>query len=471
MKQAKILLLDLPPISRQTFHHVLTANCQVEDYSLPSSPSLHHDEFDLDKEKLAEAVARLKPDLIFWSLRTDSLAQFESLHAVLKYASNDAPLIAVIEETIEPRQVFEILKCGFADYLTTPLNPVNILPRAWRLLKASRSEDLIAQSLKEKMGLNQLVGRSPTFLAAVEKIPLIAKCDVSVIISGETGTGKELYARAIHYLGPRAAKPFIPVNCGAIPTELVENELFGHERGAFTGANASQHGLLREAEGGTLFLDEVDCLPPMAQIKFLRFLQEKEYRPLGCAQTRKADVRVLAATNVDLLDAIREGRMRKDLYYRLNVICLTLPPLRERQEDIAPLACHFLDKYATEFDKPMSGFAPEAMQSLLGYDWPGNVRELEHVVERAVVLAGQGTINSTEIDIQGSREVGQEETFQNAKSKFVEQFEKNYIQRLLLAHSGNITHAAHAARKNRRAFWQLIHKHNIDAKSFKTPAL
>ena len=288
-----------------------------------------------------------------------------------------------------------------------------------------------------------------------------------MLISGETGTGKEMCARAIHYLSPRANKPFVPFNCGAIPTDLMENELFGHVQGAFTGASTPQPGLIREADAGTLFLDDVDCLPPLSQVKLLRFLQEKEYRQLGSAKMCQADVRVIAATNTDLEAAVEKGRLRHDLYYRLNVIPITLPALRDRREDIPLIARHFLNKYATEFDKQLTGFASEALQTLMLYDWPGNVRELEHVVERAVLFCEHTVIRENDICLPDKKSTTCKMSFKEAKANVVKEFEKSYIERLLLSYQGNITKAAQAAQKNRRAFWQLIRKHQIDVQTFK----
>jgi two-component system, NtrC family, response regulator GlrR len=346
-------------------------------------------------------------------------------------------------------------------------NPLRVL----RLQRQVPESERVTQALNERLGLRQLIGESPTFLAEIRKIPTVARCDVSVLILGETGTGKEVCARAIHYLSPRAHAPFVPVNCGAIPTELVENELFGHERGAFTDASTSQCGLIHEAEGGTLFLDEVDSLPALAQVKLLRFLQEKEYRRLGSTKTYRADVRIIAATNSDLEEAIRTGKLRRDLYYRLNVLLLTLPPLRERREDIPLLARHFLARYAAEFKKQVIDFSADVMPALMFYHWPGNVRELEHIVERAIALSEQAVISSTDIALPHVGTPAPQDSLQEAKAKVVAQFEKTYIKDLLLAHQGNITHAARAARKNRRAFWQLMHKYGIDPSSLKSRAL
>ena len=346
-------------------------------------------------------------------------------------------------------------------------NPLRVL----RLRQHPAEEDALPQPSEEKSGLPQLLGESPAFLAEIRKIPLLAQCDVNVLISGETGTGKELCARAIHYLSPRAGRPFIAVNCGAIPVELVENELFGHERGAFTDASTAQGGLIHEAEGGTLFLDEIACLPLLAQVKLLRFLQDKEYRRLGSTKTQQGDVRVVAAMNIDLEEAVREGKLRQDLYYRLNIIPLVLPPLRERREDIPLLARYFLAKYAARLNKDVTDCSPDVMQLLVLYEWPGNVRELEHTIERAVVLSEQAVIHKADIILPRVAAAAHQDSFQEAKAKVIARFERTYIQGLLLAHQGNITKAARAAQKNRRAFWQLMRKHLIDAHSFKSSDL
>jgi transcriptional regulator with PAS, ATPase and Fis domain len=325
------------------------------------------------------------------------------------------------------------------------------------------------ENLRAKLGLRQLIGESPAFLAAKVKITLIAPYNVNVLILGETGTGKELFARAVHYLSPRVRQPFVPVNCGAIPLDLVENELFGHDRGAFTGALTTVHGLIYEASGGTIFLDEIDCLPSQAQVKLLRFLQEKEYRPLGSAKTCHADVRVVAAANTDVAEAVKDGKFRQDLYHRLNIIPLVLPRLSDRREDIPLLARHFLAKYAEEFQKPVTDFSPEALQRLLLYTWPGNVRELEHVVERAVVLSQHTVIEAADLLLKPVKPTVSRLSFRQAKAAAVTQFEQMYIRELLAVYHGNITKAAQAAEKNRRAFWHLIRKHRISPTIFKTP--
>jgi DNA-binding NtrC family response regulator len=247
----------------------------------------------------------------------------------------------------------------------------------------------------------------------------------------------------------------------------LENELFGHAQGAFTGAVTPQPGLIREADTGSLFLDDVDCLPLLSQVKLLRFLQEKEYRQLGSAKVHQADVRVIAATNADLETAVENGRLRQDLFYRLNVVPISLPALRDRREDIPLIARHFLNKYAIEFDKQLSGFTSEALQLLMLYDWPGNVRELEHVVERAVLFSKHKAIRENDICLLDKKSTSCKMSFKEAKAEVICRFEKDYINKLLHTHQGNITRAAQSAQKDRRAFWELIRKHKIDVQTFK----
>jgi DNA-binding NtrC family response regulator len=315
---------------------------------------------------------------------------------------------------------------------------------------------------KEELGLKQFVGESPALMEQVHKIPQIARCDACVLITGETGTGKEVCARAIHYLSSRANLPFVPINCGAIPIDLLENELFGHEAGAFTSANTPRAGVIYEADGGTLFLDEIDSLPLSAQVKLLRFLQDKEYRPLGSRKPAKADVRIIAASNARMDELLAAGKLRQDLYYRLNVLPLNLPPLRQRKEDIPLLARHFVAKHVAETGGKSREIAPAALRKLWLYDWPGNVRELENIIERAVVLSTTDVIHTGEIDLSTSTEPdSKSESFNQLKSRVIADFERSYLRTLLEQHRGNIGQAARAAQKNRRVFFQLMRKHQI----------
>jgi two-component system, NtrC family, response regulator GlrR len=421
-------------------------------------------EIESSQSQVALIISSFSPALLFINLSRDALKHPQVLIQSLK--SFFIPIVVIVEAA-EPQELFELLNHGVFDFFTSPLKALDILPRVWRMLRHTSSEQLWMRRIKEKLGLERIIGDSSSFLGALNVVPMVAECDASVLISGETGTGKELVARAIHYLSSRADHSFIPVNCGAIPHDLVENELFGHERGAYTGASNSRTGLIREADGGTLFLDEIDSLPWLAQVKFLRFLQEKEYRPLGTTKLCRADVRIIAASNINCEEAVRKGNLRQDLYYRLNVIPIALPALRDRQEDIPLLAHHFLVKHAARFRKHVLGFSQQAMQMFLLYEWPGNVRELEHVVERAIVLSEGHIIGHNQILLPIAEKSANQASFQELKSSVVSQFERAYIKSLLLVNGGNINKAAQAAQKNRRAFWQLMRKHNIQAREFR----
>lgn len=326
-----------------------------------------------------------------------------------------------------------------------------------------------------------LIGRSKKFLDVVRKIPRLAGCHATVLVSGETGTGKDLYARAIHYQSPRKSRPFVPVNCAALPDHLVESELFGHIRGAFTDAACDRKGLLEEAEGGTLFLDEVNSLSLSAQGKLLRFLQDREYRPLGSNKHRVGDVRIIAATNRDLRSLVQELRFREDLYHRLNILSVYLPPLRERSDDILFLAHHFLTTIGDEHGRPELGLSATARQKLLAYDWPGNVRELQSVIQRSVIWSASVQLESEDIDLpQGDqtlssdqpatgRAIGASEDglrFGVAKLKAMQEFERGYLLNLLAQYAGNLTQAAKAAGTGRRSLQRLLQRHQLDRRAF-----
>jgi two-component system, NtrC family, response regulator GlrR len=411
-------------------------------------------------------VSLPEPDIICVVLGRFPVDRITRWFSRLRERFSPKPFLFLVDRA-GPGEVLRLLDLGATDFMVPPLQRNDVLPRIWRLLKYSNGPSRLVRTLKEEVGLQQLVGESPSFMEEVRKIPLVAKCDAGILICGETGTGKELFARAIHYLSPRADKPFIPVNCGAIPIDLAEAELFGHERGAFTGAVASRPGLVQEADGGTMFLDEVDSLPLGVQVKLLRFLQEKEYRSVGSGKLRRADVRIIASSNGDLETAVNEGGVRQDLYYRLNIVSFRLPPLRERPEDVPLLARYFLAKYRDEFDKRITDFSADALRILVQYSWPGNVRELENVVERAVLFSDEALVRGSDLILPHSSRREGEESFQEAKARLVSQFEQSYINSLLLAYSGNISQAARAAKKNRRAFWELVRKYDIDVARFR----
>jgi two-component system, NtrC family, response regulator GlrR len=322
--------------------------------------------------------------------------------------------------------------------------------------------------------LTKLVGRAPAMLRMIDELPAVAASEAPVLVVGETGTGKELVARAIHYLSPRASSPFVAVNCGALPEALVEDELFGHERGAFTGAEKSRVGLIQESDDGTLFLDEVGTLSPKAQVDLLRVLQDKRYRLVGSSIERQANVRVVAATNAPLEQLIRSGGFRTDLYYRLSVFLINLPPLRSRKEDIPALAAHFLKKHAVG-SKAHVGLSAGAIAALMAWDWPGNVRELENAIIRGVHLSRGDCIEERELRLISSTptcspvepNIADKLSFRAMKQATIEMFERNYLSVLMSEHHGNISQAARASGKERRDLGKLLKKYQLDPKAFR----
>lgn len=421
------------------------------------------------EEQSSSVLARFIPDVIL--LRVSAEPSAQKLIESCKEKWNRASIIALFcPGWSQPIEDFPMLLDEVDDFLSCPFQETELLLRIKRLLQ-SKSVPAVASTvreMKQRFHLASLVGESPCFLRVTEKIPLLARSDTTVLILGETGSGKEIIARAIHYQGPRQGKPFIPVNCGALPDHLFENELFGHVKGAFTDASSAERGLIGEAEGGTIFLDEVDTLSPSAQVKLLRFLQNGEYRPVGSSRSLIADVRVISATNGDLMQRVKAKLFRDDLYYRLNSLLLFIPPLRERMEDVVHLTTYFLSRYTREHGEKTREISQAAMQKLMAYSWPGNVRELESVIGRALVLNASETLQVADIDLPSSyaEELPQTRSLREAKSNAIQIFERAYLANLLAAHRGNITRAANAAGKERRAFQRLLRKYNLDRQAF-----
>jgi two-component system response regulator GlrR len=292
---------------------------------------------------------------------------------------------------------------------------------------------------------------------------LVAESDVSVFIHGESGTGKELLARAIHRASARSQRPFLAINCSAIPETLLESELFGHSKGSFTGATSSHKGLFQAADSGTLFLDEVGDMPVSLQAKLLRVLQERQVRPVGSTETLAVDVRIISATHRNLEEAMAQGRFREDLYYRMNVVSLNLPPLRDRREDIPLLARSFLAQVAARTGKDLKSFSPEAMELMVTASWPGNVRQLFNLVEQAVVLATTEVIPASLVERALREKPGEILSFAEARSRF----ERDYLAQLLQITEGNVAEAARLARRNRTEFYRLLHRHQLAPSLFK----
>ncbi|HKK04876.1 MAG TPA: sigma-54 dependent transcriptional regulator [Gammaproteobacteria bacterium] len=339
--------------------------------------------------------------------------------------------------------------------------------------------DVLNENLREEFLALNMVGRSSAFLTMLATVKKISGCDAPVSIEGETGTGKEMAARAIHYLGARRDQPFIPVNCGALPDGLIESELFGHAKGAFTDARERQLGLVAQADGGTLFLDEIDALTPKAQVTLLRFLQDCTYRPVGGGRLERADVRVIAACNVPLEQRVTNGSFREDLLYRLNIMQLRLPPLRERHGDAVLLARHFMHQYRMRYSQPAKYLPATNLSRLERYPWPGNVRELENLVQREFLLADGDAVylgsrpraeqpsHERRSGLDRRAECNHARPFSEAKADTLARFERAYLESVLSQTKGNITQAARMAGKERRALGKLLKKYGIEPATYR----
>ena len=351
------------------------------------------------------------------------------------------------------------------DFVLAPVRGLEFTHRIWRILGAGRSdEQAIHDSLSAEIGLATFVGQHPSFVRVIEQIRLAARSNCSVVVTGETGTGKELCARALHYLSARRHRPFIPVDCAAFPENLFESEMFGHVRGAFTDAHRDQKGLIELASGGTLFLDEIDSLGLPIQAKLLRFIQERAYRPVGSPRFLNADVRIVVATNKDLEALVRDGKFRSDLFFRLNVVKLQMVALRERRSDIPILAQHFLDALAQENGTARKILPATVLRWLMQHDWPGNVRELYNVIQRADVFSpGRHIKIDTLCDsaVAESIATGSIGNFREARARTIESFERDFVVDALRRADGNVTRAASLVQKDRRVFGRLMKRYNI----------
>jgi DNA-binding NtrC family response regulator len=375
-----------------------------------------------------------------------------------------APVLAILGVST-PDARLRAVASHVDDFVCLPLVREEFHVRLQRLLRpAAIRRAPVQQRLTAALCLAQLVGRDPVFVKAIRELPVMAESDVPILITGETGTGKDLCARAIHHLSARRHRQFIPVDCGALPEQLFENELFGHARGAFTDARGDQRGLAALADGGTLFLDEIDALSHAAQAKLLRFLQGRTYKPLGADRFVDADVRLVAASNRDIEHSVSEKTFRSDLYYRLNVLRVHLPPLRERVDDVPLLAEHFVRTLAANRRPP--ALSPAAHEKLRGHGWPGNVRELHNVIQRALLYSRGERIEADAVrfsTIAGAvAALPPAGSFRMARALTIAAFERGYIEQLLAKYGGNITRAAVEAGKDRRAFGRLVKKYGID---------
>ncbi|CAG0967960.1 Transcriptional regulatory protein QseF [Burkholderiales bacterium] len=409
-------------------------------------------------EEALAAIAVTRPALVISDLRMpgiDGLQLFESIHR----QHSSLPVIILTAHGTIPDAVSATQR-GVFGFLTKPFDSQELLQKVAAAVSLSGDDRAAAA---DDHWRSAIITRSPAMEDLLRQARLVADSDAAVLITGESGTGKELFAQAIHRASRRSARPFVAVNCGAIPGELLESELFGHARGAFTGAVQAHKGLFQSADGGTLLLDEIGDMPLPLQVKLLRALQEGEVRPVGATQAIPVDVRVISATHRDLEAQRAAGLFREDLYYRLNVVSIKLPGLADRREDIPLLATHFLRRLAERYRKAVPVLAPDAMQALVAAPWPGNVRQLLNLLEQAVALATTGVIPASLVQSALREDAAALVPFEEARKTF----ERDYLVRLLKITGGNVTQAAQLAKRNRTEFYKLLQRHRLEPGMFK----
>lgn len=445
--ETKILIVD----DDLDLLKLLTFRLQGAGYGIESADSA---------ERALAKLSVFVPHLVITDLRMggmDGMALFQrirKMHPAL-------PVIILTAHGTIPDAVAATQQ-GVFGYLTKPFDSKELLAQVEKAVSVSGiSHDGVDSDRRWR---EDIITRSPIIENVLAKAKLVAASDASVLIRGESGTGKELLARAIHQASPRASNPFVAVNCGAIPEQLLESELFGHMKGSFTGAASDYRGLIQAADKGTLLLDEIGDMTLPLQVKLLRVLQEKEVRPVGSTRTIPTNVRIISATHHNLEEAIRTGTFREDLYYRLNVVSFSLPALVDRREDIPVLATHFLAQIAGKYNKPLNGFSADAIEILVKSPWPGNVRELYNVIEQAVALADTPIVTPTLVESAIRGRTAELASFESARSEF----EREYLAKILRITSGNVTQAAKLAKRNRTEFYKLLQRHHLDPKLFKT---
>ena len=410
-------------------------------------------------------------DLVVTDIKMPVMDGLEVLQR-LKVKDPAIPVIMVTAyATVE--MSIQALRRGAYDMLTKPFEPEELLYRVKNALKHNQlivENRELREELVGKFRFDNIIGASDSLKAVLERVEKIAIRDTSVLITGESGTGKELIAQAIHYNSLRKESKFMAINCGALPESLLESELFGYKKGAFTGAKENRQGLLEAADGGTLFLDEVGNLPMNVQKTLLRFLQEQEFHRIGDTTPTKVDVRILSATNSDLKQAVKNGGFREDLYYRLNVVNIHLPPLRERKADIPLLAAHFIALQNKKFDTSIKGLSPEAMEAVLSYDWSGNIRQLKNVIEACLAMETGEYIGlpiiSQFIELPSTHEEGQTSLDEGEYNRALSRFETDYLKGLLRKNCGNIEAAAREAGMNMATIYRKIKKYNIKKEDY-----
>jgi len=415
-------------------------------------------------ESGAQALAQLsvtRPQLVITDLRMDGMDGL-ALFDAIQQSNTALPVILLTAHGSIPDAI-DATNRGVFSFLTKPCDGKTLLAHVQKALSLTGNGVPVQTEAGDEDWRQGIITRSSLMEDLLVQAKMVAASETSVLIQGESGTGKELLAQAIHRASPRGTQPFIPVNCGAIPEALLESELFGHTKGSFTGATRDYEGLFQAAHQGTLFLDEIGDMPLALQVKLLRVLQEKAIRPVGSTKTTPVDVRIISATHRNLENELEQGNFREDLYYRLKVVTLELPNLAKRREDIPLLATHFLTQLSTTNSKQVAGFAPEAMELLVGASWPGNVRQLLNVLEQTFALTTTPIISATLVRKALDDKPGELQTFADAKRRF----EQEYLVQLLQITNGNVSQAARMAKRNRTEFYKLLHRHQIDPGLFK----
>ena len=441
-----ILIVDDEPGARQSLEVILE-----DDYQILAAESGH------------EALRILQKESIDLVLLDVHMPDMDGLEVLRKIKEEDEEMDVIMVSALNlARKAVDAIKLGAYDYITKPYEPEDILSTVDRVIskqKLHKELDFLRREVEASRGFDQIISQNKTMLEIFQLIKKIAYTSTNILITGESGTGKELIARSIHRQGNRKNGPFVAINCAAIPSELMESEMFGHEKGAFTGAHTRTIGKFEHANGGTLFLDEISMLRSDLQAKLLRVLQEREIERIGSNKPIKIDIRVVSATNTNLEAAVIQGKFRQDLYFRLNVVPISVPPLRERKEDIPLLAKYFLNKFNTAFNKKIPGFSEKALDALLRYPWPGNIRELENLIERIVVLShGDEPIDLKDVPIEILMDSGQDiqelEPTKVGLIKIREGFEKRIILNVLEATQWNQTETAKILKINRNTLIQ-----------------
>ena len=441
-REGKILLVDDDP----GLLRLLSIRLRAEGYEVEAVESAH---------KALGVLNRFSPDLVITDLRMDKMDGI----GLLKELQTKSPGLRVIIITAHGTipDAVTATQHGAFGFLTKPIDKDELMTLVDRALKVSGSVDV------EEEWAGDIITRNAAMKEILQQAKMVAATDARVLITGESGTGKELLAQAIHAASDRHNKPFTAINCSAMAENLLESELFGHEKGAFTGATRSHEGLFQAAEGGTLLLDEIGDMPMRLQVKLLRVLQESQVRPVGSTEAKQIDVRVISATHRDLKELMTEGRFREDLYYRLNVVNIKLPTLDERREDIPLLVAHFLQQIAAEGDQERKVYAPEAVEMLVTAEWPGNIRQLYNVVRQNVALSRSPVISGELVQQSLGDHGGKLMSFSDARDEFT----RNYLSQILQITMGNVSQAARLAKRNRTDFYKLLARHDLNPDTFK----